>query len=123
MRSVRRSQQDNPEVDADGERSEALSHENSLLREEKCSTQESEVSLWFGDFVLAMGCFAVITAAGQLPLTAPRLFEAISSVRIATAAKRSAPQRETRAANGSKKLRGEDAADSTVHLPAIITLN
>ncbi len=123
MRSIRRSQTDTSEFDTGAQRSNASSDDDSQLHKESCRAQGSEVSLWLGDLAIAIGCFAVITAAGQLPLTAPRLFQAISSARIATAAKRSATQRETKGDNGDRKLRGEEAINSKVHLPTVVTLN
>jgi hypothetical protein len=123
MRTIRRSQIDTSEFDTGGQRSDASSGEDSQLHKENCLAQGSEVSLWLGDLALAIGCFAVITAAGQLPLTAPRLLQAISSARIATAAKRSAAQRETKEIQSGDKTPAEKASRTKLHLPTVTTLN
>ncbi len=123
MRTIRRSQTDTSEFDTGGQRSNASSDEDGQLHKESCRAQVSEVSLWLGDLALAIGCFAVITAAGQLPLTAPRLLQAISSARIATAVKRSAAQRETKQIQSGGKTPAGETSLSKLHLPAVTTLN
>jgi hypothetical protein len=91
--------------------------------EDCCDARDNKLALWLADFALAIGCFAVITAAGQLPLTGPRLFQAISSVRIGTTAKRAAAQRETRGTDSVAKSAGQDAAAPNPHASTIVTLN
>jgi hypothetical protein len=122
MRTIRRSQIDTSEFDT-GQRSKASSDEDGQLQNEGCRAQGSDLSLWLGDLALAIGCFAVITAAGQLPLTAPRLLQAISSARIATAAKRSAAQRESKENQSGSKTPAEETSLSKLNLPAITPLN
>ncbi len=123
MRSIRRSQANISEVETSTQDSNAFVDEDSQVFDENCCAQGSELSLWFADLMLAIGCFAVITAAGQLPFTGPRLLQAISSARIATTAKRSGAQRETQEDKSATKTPAGETSLSKLHLPTVVTLN
>ncbi len=107
MRSIRHSQSDISKGDAAQNSDDFVAEEYHLCDENRCAA-EAKPSSWLGDIVLAIGCFAVVTAAGQLPLTCPRLIQAISSLVSPPRSRGSAGQRETRENKAGPKLLGAD---------------